>query len=126
MLTDFINHTQFNHQNMFDAALVASYYMTSKNAAVATAAIAGGIALYITQPETFVAQVCIGVATSGIVWGAAMKLHNVAGKMWDDRLAKVKADYEAQQQKPEVIEMERKDKEDLANFLEQLLAEQKK
>ncbi len=86
-----ITKALLNPQNYYDGAILGLTYMPVKPVAVATGAIASGLALYILRPESLLNQICVIGVASGMAWAATEAAHLVAGKLWNKRFAELKS-----------------------------------
>jgi hypothetical protein len=110
----------FNPQNIYDGLIFGLNYMPSKSVTVATAAITGGVALYLTQPETVFSRVSVVIIALGLGWGTTEVAHRIGSMLWRKRLAELEIKYKEHERTPEGIEIKRRIEEVNNRLLEQL------
>jgi hypothetical protein len=109
-----------NPQNIYDGVILGLNYLPTKPVAVATAAIASGVAIYVLQPETLLNQVSVVCISSGLGWAATKTTQYVANILWKKRLAKIDADLKEYEKTPEAIEQKRQLDESINQLLDNL------
>lgn len=107
-----------NLQNIYDGMIGGLHYMPVQPISVATAAVASGVALYLTAPERFVDRMIVVAVSSGLGWTATQTAHHIASHLWTKRLAQLERECQA----TAVTDI---DKGEISAFLDKLLSEKR-
>lgn len=114
-LSTYVKHV-CNLQNIYDGMIGGLHVMPVRPFSVATAAVASGMALYLTAPESLEGRVSVIVVFSGLGWAATQTAHHIANNLWMRRLAQLERECQA-------TALTDADKEAISNFLDAIQPE---